>query len=293
MSARSPRSCSSLATALARRCVGDRVRPATARSCRSGSVALGAAVLGLRPRARAPAPAARVAAPPVHVGVAVAVGQLVVLAALSRELMFVSAPRRVAVDGRRGVRGRRRGARGAAARGDAMRDVEALRDALAAVGEGSRAPAGVNGRRRARGARARGEHAMVKLDRRGARAPRPDRGRLARPAHADHLAAAAGRGGRRRHRRRADARAAISRRCRRTSSALVGADRRPVRAVAARGGGHPVDDPAGVARPARRGDGRRAAAPGRGQGRQRRAPTCARAAPRAPTPRRSSACCST
>ena len=50
------------------------------------------------------------------VGVAVAVGQLVVLAAVAAQLMFVSAHDALAADGHRRVRGRGGGARGAAVR---------------------------------------------------------------------------------------------------------------------------------------------------------------------------------
>ena len=176
---------------------------------------------------------------------------------------------------------------------DAMRDIEVLRDTLVAVGEGSRAPAAVNGSAdEVAELAARGEHRDPQARPRGARSPRPDRGRLARPAHADHLAATAERGGRRRHRRRAHA-PGLPRADADAHRDPVRPDRRPVRAVAARGRGHPVDDPAGVARPARRGGGRRAAAAGRGQGRQRPRRRARRASRRAPTRRRCSGSSST
>ena len=78
------------------------------------------------------------------------------------------------------------------------------------------------------------------------RPPRPGGRRLPRPAHADHLAAAAGRGGRRRHRRRGDAPrlpgpdAHPHRRAQR-------ADRRPVRALAPGGRRHQLVAGAGAA----------------------------------------------
>jgi signal transduction histidine kinase len=106
-----------------------------------GLAVLGAAVLGVahalarrRPRL---GPLRRQFA----VGVAIAVGQLVVLAAVSAQLMFVSTHDAlllmvvVVFAGVVAVRAAQLFA------GNAMRDVEALRDTLVAVGEGSREPA--------------------------------------------------------------------------------------------------------------------------------------------------------
>ena len=79
------------------------------------------------------------------VGVAVAVGQLVVLAAVAAQLMFVSAHDAlllmvvVVFAGAIAVRAAQLFAT------TAIRDVEALRDTLVAVGDGSRAPAAVDG----------------------------------------------------------------------------------------------------------------------------------------------------
>ncbi len=79
------------------------------------------------------------------VGVAVAVGQLVVLAAVAAELMFVSAHDAlllmviVVFAGAIAVRAAQLFAT------TAIRDVEALRDTLVAVGDGSRTPAAVDG----------------------------------------------------------------------------------------------------------------------------------------------------
>ena len=79
------------------------------------------------------------------VGVAVAVGQLVVLAAVAAQLMFVSAHDAlllmvvVVFAGAIAVRAAQLFAT------TAIRDVEALRDTLVAVGDGSRTPAAVDG----------------------------------------------------------------------------------------------------------------------------------------------------
>jgi signal transduction histidine kinase len=110
-----------------------------------GLAALGAAVLGLahalaRRRLRLGSLRRQFA-----VGVAVAVGQLVVLAALSAQLMFVSTHDAVllmVIVVFAGVVAVRAAQLFAA---NALADVEALRDTLVAVGEGSRAPAAVTG----------------------------------------------------------------------------------------------------------------------------------------------------
>jgi signal transduction histidine kinase len=110
-----------------------------------GLAALGAAVLGLAHALARRHPRLGTLRRQFAVGVAVAVGQLVVLAAVAAQLMFVSAHDAllmmviVVFAGVVAVRAAQLFA------ANAMRDVEALRDTLVAVGEGSRAPAAVTG----------------------------------------------------------------------------------------------------------------------------------------------------
>ena len=110
-----------------------------------GLVALGAAVLGLAHALARRRPRLGSLHRQFTIGVALAVGQLVVLAAAAAQLMFVSAHDAlllmviVVFAGVIAVRAAQLFAT------DAMRDIEVLRDTLVAVGEGSRAPAAVNG----------------------------------------------------------------------------------------------------------------------------------------------------
>ena len=110
-----------------------------------GLAALGAAVLGLAHALARRRPRLGSLRRQFTVGVAVAVGQLVVLAAVAAQLMFVSAHDAlllmviVVFAGVVAVRAAQLFAT------SAMQDVEALRDTLVAVGEGSRAPAAVTG----------------------------------------------------------------------------------------------------------------------------------------------------
>jgi signal transduction histidine kinase len=110
-----------------------------------GLAALGAAVLGLAHALARRRPRLGSLRRQFAVGVAVAVGQLVVLAALSAQLMFVSAHDAlllmviVVFAGVVAVRAAQLFAT------NALADVNALRDTLVAVGEGSRAPAVVTG----------------------------------------------------------------------------------------------------------------------------------------------------
>ena len=110
-----------------------------------GLAALGAAVLGLAHALARRRPRLGSLRRQFAVGVAVAVGQLVVLAALAAQLMFVSAHDAllllviVVFAGVVAVRAAQLFA------ANALADVEALRDTLVAVGEGSRTPAAVTG----------------------------------------------------------------------------------------------------------------------------------------------------
>jgi signal transduction histidine kinase len=110
-----------------------------------GLAALGAAVLGLAHALARRRPRLGSLRRQFAVGVAIAVGQLVVLAAVAAQLMFVSAHDAlllmviVVFAGVVAVRAAQLFAN------NAMHDVEALRDTLVAVGEGSRTPAAVTG----------------------------------------------------------------------------------------------------------------------------------------------------
>jgi signal transduction histidine kinase len=110
-----------------------------------GLAVLGTAVLGLAHALARRRPRLGSLRRQFTVGVAIAVGQLVVLAAVSAQLMFVSAHDALMLmviavfAGVVGVRAAQLFAT------NAMQDVEALRDTLVAVGEGSRAPAAVTG----------------------------------------------------------------------------------------------------------------------------------------------------
>jgi signal transduction histidine kinase len=110
-----------------------------------GLAVLGAAVLGLAHALARRRPRLGSLRRQFTVGVAIAVGQLVVLAAVSAQLMFVSAHDALLLmviavfAGVVAVRAAQLFAT------NAMQDVEALRDTLVAVGEGSRAPAAVTG----------------------------------------------------------------------------------------------------------------------------------------------------
>ena len=110
-----------------------------------GLAVLGTAVLGLAHALARRRPRLGSLRRQFTVGVAIAVGQLVVLAAVSAQLMFVSAHDALLLmviavfAGVVAVRAAQLFAT------NAMRDVEALRDTLVAVGEGSRAPAAVTG----------------------------------------------------------------------------------------------------------------------------------------------------
>jgi len=110
-----------------------------------GLAALGTAVLGLAHALARRRPRLGSLRRQFAVGVAVAVGQLVVLAAVAAQLMFVSAHDAlllmviVVFAGVVAVRAAQLFAT------NAMQDVEALRDTLVAVGEGSRTPAAVSG----------------------------------------------------------------------------------------------------------------------------------------------------
>ena len=110
-----------------------------------GLAALGVAVLGLAHALARRRPRLGSLRRQFAVGVAVAVGQLVVLAAVAAQLMFVSAHDAlllmviVVFAGVVAVRAAQLFAT------NAMQDVEALRDTLVAVGEGSRVPAAVTG----------------------------------------------------------------------------------------------------------------------------------------------------
>ena len=145
-----------------------------------GLAALGAAVLGLAHALARRRPRLGSLRRQFAVGVAVAVGQLVVLAALAAQLMFVSAHDAlllmviVVFAGVVAVRAAQLFA------ANALADVEALRDTLVAVGEGSRTPAAVTGSADELDELARAVNTTIgKLDARRDRAPRPDRGRLA------------------------------------------------------------------------------------------------------------------
>ena len=110
-----------------------------------GLAALGAAVLGLAHALASRRPQLGSLRRQFGVGATVAVGQLVVLAALSAPLMFVSAHDAlllmviVVFTGVVGVRAAQLFAT------NALADVESLRDTLVAVGEGSRTPAAPTG----------------------------------------------------------------------------------------------------------------------------------------------------
>jgi signal transduction histidine kinase len=110
-----------------------------------GLAVLGAAVLGLAHALARRRPRLGSLRRQFTVGVAIAVGQLVVLAAVSAQLMFVSAHDALLLmviavfAGVVAVRAAQLFAT------NAMQDVEALRDTLVAVGEGSRVPAAVTG----------------------------------------------------------------------------------------------------------------------------------------------------
>ena len=110
-----------------------------------GLAALGAAVLGLAHALARRRPRLGSLRRQFTVGVAVAVGQLVVVAAVAAQLMFVSAHDAlllmviVVFAGVVAVRAAQLFAT------NAMQDVEALRDTLVAVGEGSREPSAVTG----------------------------------------------------------------------------------------------------------------------------------------------------
>ncbi|MEO8688165.1 MAG: HAMP domain-containing sensor histidine kinase [Solirubrobacteraceae bacterium] len=111
----------------------------------AGLAAVGAAVLGLAHALARRRPRLGSLRRQFTVGVAIAVGQLVVLAAAAAQLMFVSAHDAlllmviVVFAGVVAVRAAQLFA------ATAMRDVETLRDTLVAVGEGSRAPVAVTG----------------------------------------------------------------------------------------------------------------------------------------------------
>ena len=152
-----------------------------------------------RPRARPPAPRLGSLRRQFAVGVAVAVGQLVVLrASLSAQLMFVSAHDALLLMVIVVFAGRRGGARGAAVRATCSRRRRRCATRCVAVGEGRALPPSRPGAATSSPSwRARRTRRSAKLA--GARRPRArdlDRRRLARPAHAAHLAAAARRGGR-------------------------------------------------------------------------------------------------
>ncbi len=177
----------------------------------------------------------------------------------------------------------------------ALADVDAVRTTLEAVADGRRdVRTDLAGRDElARLGRRRRRHGHD-ARRRGARAPRPDRRGLPRPAHAADVAAAARRRDRRRPRHRSGDAPRLPRADLRQRARAQRADRRPLRAVAAGVRRHPLDDGARAARRARPRDDRRDAPARRRRQRRRARRAGARASsPRARTPSRSSACCST
>ena len=213
-----------------------------------GLVALGAVVLGLAHALAGRRPRLGSLHRQFAIGVALAVGQLVVLAAAAAQLMFVSAHDAlllmviVVFAGVVAVRAAQLFAT------DAMRDIEVLRDTLVAVGEGSRAPVAVNGSADEVAELARAANtAILKLD----RAERARRDLIAAVSHdlrtpitslrllseavGDDIVDAPTRQG-------------YLVQMQTHIEILSAPDRRPVRALAARGRRHPVDDPAGVAR---------------------------------------------
>jgi len=164
-----------------------------------------------------------------------------------------------------------------------LRDVEHVRDALFAVGEGRRDVHITTSGSDELAELADAANVMVerlaaeeRARRRRGRAPGAGSGGLARPAHADHLAAPDRRCGQRRAGRRADAREIPAAhdhppRC------PGRADRRPVRALADRSGRHPLEHGPGAPRRAGAGDRRRHARGERAAGRppRRRGARCA------------------